>query len=53
MGLAYGAANSPGTGDYAQRIGVIIDPNGLVLDYHQSADVTGFPKQALALIAAA
>lgn len=50
MGLAYGAATEPGTGGSAKRIGVVIDPEGKVIFYSSSVDVTRFPKGALDLI---
>ena len=47
MGLAYGAASEPGTGGYAGRAGVIINPEGLVEFYAPRVDAAGFPQQAL------
>ncbi len=51
MGLAYGAATEPGTGGYAKRVGVVIDPEGKVLHYNPSVNAKGFPAEALGLIA--
>ena len=50
MGLAYGAATEPGTGGYAGRVGVIIDPEGNVLSYSSSVDAGAFPAEALTRI---
>ena len=50
MGLAYGAAKEPGTGGYAKRIGVIIDPDGTVSHYDPSVNAQSFPTEALAVI---
>lgn len=47
MGLAYGAADEPGTGGSAKRIGVIISPAGEVLEFVSSVDCAEFPQQAL------
>ena len=47
MGLAYGAADEPGTGGYAKRIAVIISPGGEVIEFVPSADCSEFPRQAL------
>ena len=47
MGLAYGACSSAqATG--ATRIGVIIDPEGNVLEFDTKANVKTFPVEALA-----
>jgi len=50
MGLAYGAASEPGTGGYARRIGVIIDPEGSVVEYQAKVDAGGYPAHALTRI---
>ena len=47
MGLAYGAAKRPGRGGAARRIGIIIDPEGLIVHYERSASAWRFPKAAL------
>ena len=47
MGLAYGAADEPGTGGYAQRIGIIIGPDGTLLEVSSTIDCAEFPQQAL------
>ena len=47
MGLAYGAADEPGTGGFARRIAVIIDTQGKVVEFVPSADCAEFPRQAL------
>jgi hypothetical protein len=50
MGLAYGAADEPGTGGYAKRIAVIIGPAGEVIEFVPSADCAKFPREALSRI---
>ena len=50
MGLAYGAAKAPGTGGYAGRVGVIIDPEGKIRHYEASVNAGAFPSAALAMI---
>ena len=50
MGLAYGAASEPGTGGYAKRVGVIIDPDGLVSHYDASVSAGDFPNVALGIV---
>ncbi len=50
MGLAYGAAKRPGTGGFAKRVGVVIDPEGRVLHYEASVSAGAFPQEALDLI---
>ena len=50
MGLAYGAADEPGKGGYAKRIGVVIDPNGIVKEYLGKVDATAYPSEVLARI---
>jgi len=47
MGLAYGAASQPGTGGYAGRVGVVIDPSGKIVFYDLKVDAKLFPRQAL------
>ena len=50
MGLAYGAATEPGHGGYAKRIGVIIDPDGVVLVADMAVSAGDFPTEALARV---
>ena len=50
MGLAYGAATEPGTGGYAKRIGVIIDPDGQVSHYDASVNAGDFPGAVLRML---
>ena len=47
MGLAYGAAKGAGVGGSAKRVGVVIDPEGIVIFYGASVNVTSFPQAAL------
>ncbi len=47
MGLAYGAADEPGIGGYAKRVGVIIGPDGNVSHYDPSVNAKGYPAFAL------
>lgn len=47
MGLAYGAAKRPGRGGSAKRIGIIINPEGLIHHYDPSASALRFPHAAL------
>mgnify|MGYP002863225229 FL=1 len=47
MGLAYFATDEPGTGGYAKRIGVLIDPEGKVVEYWASASAAEFPQEVL------
>ena len=47
MGLAYGAAKEAGVGGSAKRIGVVINPEGTVIFYAASVNVTSFPQAAL------
>jgi thioredoxin-dependent peroxiredoxin len=51
MGLAYGAASQPGTGGYAGRVGVVIDPSGKIIFYDLKVDAKLFPRQALDMMA--
>lgn len=46
MGSAYGA----GASGNAARIGVIIGPDGAVVQWHPKVDARGFPADALAAI---
>lgn len=48
MGLAYGAADEPGTGGYARRIGVVIGPDGVVKEYLPKVDAASYPSDVLA-----
>jgi hypothetical protein len=50
MGLAYGAASEPGTGGFAKRIGVIVGPDGNVVEYQAKVDAGGYPAHALTRI---
>lgn len=52
MGIAYGAATEPGQGGYARRIGVVIDPDGVLLHVEPSVDPASFAADALAMIRA-
>ena len=47
MGLAYGAADEPGIGGYAKRVGVIIGPDGNVSHYDPSVNAKDYPAFAL------
>jgi peroxiredoxin Q/BCP len=47
MGLAYGAASEPGTGGYANRVGVIIGADGKITHYDPSVSAQDFPQVAL------
>jgi len=47
MGLAYGACSEPSEG-CAQRIAVVIDPQGKVQEYHESVDAKQFPAEVCA-----
>lgn len=48
MGTAYGA----GDGGNARRVGVIVGPDGTVVQWHAKVDAAGFPADALAAITA-
>lgn len=48
MGPAYGA----GEGGNAARVGVIIGPDGAILQWHPTVDARAFPAEALAAIPA-
>ena len=48
MGLAFGAADEPGTGGYAKRIGVVIDAKGDVKEYLEKVDPSTYPSEVLA-----
>ena len=50
MGLAYGAATEPGHGGYANRIGVLVGPDGTVLHVETVTDVRAYPREVLARI---
>ena len=49
MGIAYGAAEPGSTGN-AARIGVIIDPEGIVKAFYPRASTRNFPGQALEIV---
>ena len=46
MGLAYGAASSADSA-MAKRIGVGIDPEGKVHEYHSSVNAKSFPTEVV------
>lgn len=46
MGLAYGACDDAKARS-ARRVGVIIGPDGKVVQYHEKVDARAFPQQAL------
>ena len=46
MGVAYGAAASPSAAN-AQRVGVIVGPDGRVREWHAKVDARAFPREAL------
>jgi peroxiredoxin Q/BCP len=46
MGLAYGAATDP-SAEYAARVGVIVGPDGKVVQWHAKVDPRTFPQAAL------
>lgn len=48
MGLAYGACDDAKDRS-ARRVGVIIGPDGKVVQYYPKVDARGFPEQALTL----
>jgi peroxiredoxin Q/BCP len=50
MGLAYGAADEAGTGGFAKRVGVVIDPTGTIKEYLPKVDATAYPSEVLARI---
>jgi peroxiredoxin Q/BCP len=47
LGLAYGACETPEEG-YARRIGVVIDPDGIVRHYDAKVDAGRYPAEVLA-----
>lgn len=47
VGLAYGAATDP-KAEYAQRIGVVIGPDGLIKEWHAKVDARSFPAEVAA-----
>jgi peroxiredoxin Q/BCP len=49
LGVAYGAADDASAA-MARRAGVIIDPQGKILEYHAKVAPKDFPDQALAAI---
>ena len=46
MGLAYGACTKPDA-QYANRIGVVIDPDGLIKEFDPAADAKTYPVDVL------
>ena len=50
VGFAYGATDDPASGANARRVGVIIDPNGIVKFHAPKVSASAFPKEALELI---
>ena len=47
MGLAYGACEDSSAA-CANRIGVVIGPDGSILEYHDNVDAKGFPVEVCA-----
>ena len=47
MGLAYGACTEAGA-EYANRIGVIIDADGLIKEYEPAANAKTYAVEVLA-----
>lgn len=47
MGLAYGATTEGG-GDYAARIGVVIDPQGKIKEWLPKVNAATYPTEVLA-----
>ena len=47
MGIAYGAADDASSG-FAKRIGVIIGPDGLIMEYSPKVSPQTYPKEVLA-----
>jgi len=46
MGLAFGACTKPDA-QYANRIGVVIDPEGLIKEFEPTADAKTYPVDVL------
>lgn len=46
LGLAYGAATDASAGN-AQRVGIVIDPQGKVKQYHPKVDARSWPAELL------
>lgn len=46
MGLAYGACTEAGA-EYANRIGIIIDADGLIKEYEPAANAKTYPVDVL------
>ena len=49
MGVAYGAA-SDSSARMAQRVGCVIDPNGIVMEWLPKVDARAYPAEVLARI---
>jgi len=47
MGLAYGACSDVSEG-FAQRIAVVVDPQGKIQEYHSNVDAKQFPAEVCA-----
>jgi peroxiredoxin Q/BCP len=48
IGAAYGADQGPGKG--AQRVGVIIGPDGKIKEWHQRVDARAWPASVIAAL---
>jgi thioredoxin-dependent peroxiredoxin len=49
IGVAYGAADDS-SAKHARRVGVIIGPDGKIIEWHAKVDARGFPEQALKVL---
>ena len=50
MGVAYGASDPGDTKGFARRVGVVIDPQGIVKEYLPKVDAASYPTEVLARI---